>query len=226
MHEINLSSEVLDIARRRRGGQQRAYEAVDPKRTAHLIVDLQNGFMAEGAAVEVPIAREIVPNVNAISRALRAAGGLNVFIHYTMRDEALETWSSWYSHFHDAVSRNEMKEAFTPGSDGWALWPALDVAPEDLRIEKARFSAFIPGTCDLHTTLQQRGIDTLIITGTVTNCCCESTARDAMQMNYKVIFAADGNAAMTDAAHNATLNSLASVYADVLTTDEIVGLFG
>src|SRR5258708_30489438 len=71
--------------------------------------------------------------------------------------------------------------------------------------------------------LMARGIYTLIITGTATNVCCESTARDAMQMNYKVIFIADGNATNTDAEHNATLNNMAALFADVMTTQELIG---
>ena len=50
-----------------------------------------------------------------------------------------------------------------------------------------------------------RGIDTLIIVGTATNVCCESTARDAMMLNYKVFFVSDANACRTDEEHNATL---------------------
>ncbi len=61
----------------------------------------------------------------------------------------------------------------------------------------------------------------MIITGTVTNVCCESTARDAMMMNYKVVFVSDGNAAFTDAEHNATLGNMAMLFADVMTTDEV-----
>ena len=74
----------------------------------------------------------------------------------------------------------------------------------------------------MHEYLQERGIDTLIITGTLTNCCCESTARDAMQMNYKIIFVADANAALTDAAHNATLDNMLMLFADVMTTEEVL----
>ena len=83
--------------------------------------------------------------------------------------------------------------------------------------------AFVPGSSQLHEILQARGIDTLIITGTATNVCCESTARDAMQMNYKVIFVADGNAALSDAEHNATLNNMVALFADVMTTEEAIG---
>ena len=54
-------------------------------------------------------------------------------------------------------------------------------------------------------------------------CAASSTARDAMQMNYKVIFVADGNAALSDAEHNATLNNMIGLFADVMTTEEVVG---
>ena len=82
----------------------------------------------------------------------------------------------------------------------------------------------MPGASDLHQVLQDRGIDTLIITGTLSNCCCESTARDAMQMNYKLIFVSDANAALTDAAHNATLDNMCMLFADVMSTQEVLGV--
>ena len=116
-----------------------------------------------------------------------------------------------------------MVETFGKDCHGFALWPGLDVKPDDLIVDKTRFGAFVPGSSELHEILQARGIDTLIITGTATNVCCESTARDAMQMNYKVIFVADGNATNTDAEHNATLNNMAALFADVMTTQELVG---
>jgi ureidoacrylate peracid hydrolase len=115
-----------------------------------------------------------------------------------------------------------MAEAFARNAHYWKLWPELEVEGADLVIDKTRFGAFVPGASRLHEVLQERGIDTLIITGTLTNCCCESTARDAMQMNYKIIFVADANAALTDAAHNATLDNMLMLFADVMTTDEVV----
>jgi len=102
------------------------------------------------------------------------------------------------------------------------LWPKLAVAEPDHIVEKTRFGAFVPGASHLHELLQSHGIDTLIVTGTLTNCCCESTARDAMQMNYKVIFVSDATATLTDAAHNATLENMAMLFADVMTTREVL----
>jgi len=118
--------------------------------------------------------------------------------------------------------RDGMQAAFGPGSHHFALRPQLDVQPSDWIVDKTRFSAFVPGACDLHERLRSAGIDTLIITGTLTNCCCESTARDAMQLNYKVIFVSDSNAALTDVEHNATLNNMCALFADVMSTEEVV----
>jgi ureidoacrylate peracid hydrolase len=115
-----------------------------------------------------------------------------------------------------------MDAAFAEGSYGHSLWPELDVLPNDLKVKKNRFGAFVPGSSLLHTVLQERGIDTLIITGTATNVCCESTARDAMMMNYKVIFVSDGTATYNDEEHNATLGIMLAMFADVMTTDEVV----
>jgi ureidoacrylate peracid hydrolase len=81
-----------------------------------------------------------------------------------------------------------MQAAFAEGSYGHSLWPELEVLPGDIKLKKNRFGAFVPGSSELHAVLQARNIDTVIITGTATNVCCESTARDAMMMNYKVIF--------------------------------------
>ena len=72
--------------------------------------------------------------------------------------------------------------------------------------------------------LRERDIDTVIITGTLTNCCCESTARDAHQLGFRVIFVEDANAALSDDDHNATLNSLAPLFADVVKSEEVLHL--
>ncbi len=87
-----------------------------------------------------------------------------------------------------------------------------------------RFDAFMPNSSDLDAILRQRGIDTLIITGTVTNVCCESTARDANMLGYKVVFVTDATAAFTDEEHNAALLSMAAVFAEVRDTAGVLRL--
>jgi ureidoacrylate peracid hydrolase len=223
MHKAAINPEVVRRAIERRGGL-RVFDSIVCKRTAHIIVDLQNGFMAPGQVAEIGTAREIVPNVNRISDAVRKAGGLVVYIQNTFDEAAIRTWSTFFDHFCSPERRVRMIEAFTPGADGHALWPGLDVQPEDLKVQKRRFGAFAPGASDSHEILQARGIDTLIVTGTASQVCCESTARDAMMLNYKVFFIADGNATFNDEEHNATLSAMAHTFCDVVDSETMVGV--
>jgi ureidoacrylate peracid hydrolase len=225
MHGKSIYPSVIDRVAQRRGGLA-VFDRLDSRRTAHIVVDLQNGFMAPGAIAEIGEAREVVPVVNRISAAVRAAGGLVVYIQNTFDEEAIRTWSVFFDHFCSPARRARMIEAFTPGNEGHALWPELDVRPVDLAVRKRRFGAFAPGASDLHEILQARGVDTLIITGTASQVCCESTARDAMMLNYKVFFVADGNATFTDQEHNATLSAMAYTFCDVIESDALIGLIG
>jgi ureidoacrylate peracid hydrolase len=223
MHTPIIHPDVVRRAHERRG-RLRVFDSLIPERTAHVVVDLQNGFMAPGQVAEIATAREIVPNVNRISTAVRAAGGLVVYIQNTFDQVAVATWSTFFEHFCAPERRQRMIETFSPGAFGHAIWPGLDVLPRDLLVPKRRFGAFAPGSSDLHAILQERGIDTLIVTGTATQVCCESTARDAMMLNYKVFFIADGNATFNDDEHNATLSAMAHAFCDVIDTDTMVGM--
>ncbi len=210
---------ILDRLAATRGGVRNVFTDIDPRTTAHIVIDMQNGFMEEGAPVEVPEARGIVGQINRISDAMRSAGARNYFVRYTTPDDIDQSWPLMLTRM--GAQAETHKQAFTVGSHYWQLWPALDVRNEDKIVDKARFSAFTPDTSDLHEILQADGIDTLVITGTLTNVCCESTARDAMQRNYRVIIVADANAALNDAAHAATLESLGMVFADIRSVAEI-----
>ncbi len=165
MHKPALLPDAVRRSIERYGGLE-AFKSLICNRTAHIVVDLQNGFMAPDQVAEIGTAREIVPNVNRVSAALRAAGGLIVYIQNTFDDEAVRTWPVFFNDFCTPERRARMIEAFTPGNFGHALWEGLDVRPEDLKVRKRRFGAFAPGSSDLHTILQERGIDTLIISGT------------------------------------------------------------
>ncbi|MGH7087764.1 MAG: isochorismatase family protein, partial [Stellaceae bacterium] len=91
-----------------------------------------------------------------------------------------------------------------------------------LYVDKERFSAFLPESSPIAPMLRARGIDTVIITGTVTNVCCESSARDAMMMNFKTVMATDGNAAANDAEHNASLTAFYLTFGDIMSTAELI----
>ncbi len=224
MHKIDIPHHLIERIVSRRG-RQHIFDDLDPVNTAHLVVDLQNGFMAPGAVCEVVTAREIVPNVNRISAALRAKGGLNVFIQNTIDAKVGREWTTYLDRFSSPARRARLEEAFAPGAEGQKLWPELEIAPADFKVPKYRYGAFVEGSSDLHGLLQARGIRTVIVTGTATNVCCESTARDAMMLNYEVIFVSDGTAALSDTEHNATLGNLLG-FADVMSTEEVIAAIG
>ena len=112
--------------------------------------------------------------------------------------------------------------SLAPGTKGYELWADLDVRPDDLMVQKTRFSAFIQGSSNLEAVLRARGIDTVIITGTVTNVCCESTARDAMMRNFRTIMVTDANAATSDELHNASLSAFYLKFGDIMPSDMVI----
>ena len=99
--------------------------------------------------------------------------------------------------------RSRTIESLSPGGSGQAIWQELDVKDVDLKLFKNRYSALVPGSSQLERMLRSLDIDTLLICGTKTNICCESTARDAMMMDFKVVMVSDGTAALSDDEHQA-----------------------
>lgn len=222
MHKVSIPPHIIERVRKVRG-HDHIFDALDMSKVAHVIVDMQVGFVAKGAPIEVPMTREMFGEINAISDAVRGAGGTNVFLRFTYDPGEKLPWDIWYKNY---LGQNEIdaQAAFAPGAPNWQLTPELEISAGDLIVDKTRFSAMIPDTCTMDAQLKARGIDTLIITGTLTNCCCESTARDALQMGYKVIFLTDANATLSDEEQNATLISMYTIFADVMDTQRLLGL--
>jgi ureidoacrylate peracid hydrolase len=223
MHKLNIPQSVIDRVATKRG-REFTYEGLDPAKTALVVVDMQNAFMLKGVAhAYCAMAEQIVPNVNRLAAGVRETGGTVVWIKTVFTADVLKSWSVYY----ELVSPENGKkriEALTADSKGHELWSALDVRPDDLIVEKKRFSAFIQGSSTLAEQLHARGIDTILVTGTVTNVCCESTARDAMMLNFRTIMVTDGNAAATEEDHNAALAAFYLTFGDIMSTDKLIGL--
>jgi ureidoacrylate peracid hydrolase len=223
MHKIDLSPVMLAHLATRRGGKAHAIERLDPERTALVVIDMQNVWVKEGMIAYSPYCEGIVPNINRLAESLRAAGGSIWWVKAIYRDDAPRTWSA-YMEFRSPEFVQAMLSALSEDSEGGRLFQGLDVRPEDQHVTKRRFSAMIQGSSDLHERLQAAGVDTLIVTGTATNVCCESTARDAFMLNYRTIVVSDGNATASDEAHNGALSALMMQFSDVYSTSETIGL--
>lgn len=197
-----------------RRGRRHAFERLVGRRTALVVVDMVPFFCGEN-----PYAAGIVGNVNRLASTLRTVGGTVAWVLPAVvepdpaRRELLgEEVAARY-----AVSGGE-----GPLVD--RLWSELEVADADLVLEKTSPSAFFPGRCELDAMLRARSIGTVLIAGTVAEVCCESSARDAATLGYRVVFLADANATGTDAALDATLRTIYRSFGDVRTTDEVVEL--
>jgi ureidoacrylate peracid hydrolase len=186
---------------------------------------MQNYFCEPGYMGEVPMARTIVPTINRIAAAVRAAGAHVVWIKGSS-DDTLESWSVFNTYLMTEERRSKRLETLSERHEGHQLWPELDLHPEDGQIVKKRFSAFLQGSSNLDAYLRGRGIDTLLVAGTTTDVCCDSTARDGSMLNYKTVMVADANATYTDVAHGAALSAFYNVFGDVQTVDEVINFMG
>jgi nicotinamidase-related amidase len=219
IHEVKLHSWYIDpkeyARHENRRGKRHAYQTIKASSTALVVIDMIPFFVNEN-----PYCQGIIPNIARLALMLRAAGGTVVWALPAIETRVSDIKREFLG---DKVSDMYNKSAGS-GSPSDRIWDGFDVLPDDLIIEKSSSSAFFPGYSPLHPMLQKKNIDTVLITGTVTNVCCESSARDAKELGYRVIMVADANAAVSDQSHNATLNTIYRSFGDVRPTEEVIGL--
>jgi ureidoacrylate peracid hydrolase len=224
MHRYVVSDSVKNRVIGRMG-KLLANETIEGGRTALLVVDMQNYYCAAGFPLEVPMAREIVQNLNRLARAVRSAGGLVIWLQMTAVG-SLDRWSNYHHRMLSPERQQKRLAGLDEASEGFQLLAGLEAIEDDLRIRKSKYSAFAPKSSNLDQQLKARGIDTLLVSGTLTNVCCESTARDAMQLDYKVIMLSDGTATLSEEEHSAALNTFMLFFGDVMSTEEAIARLG
>lgn len=199
---------------------------IDPRKTAMIVVDMQNDFVADGAPMETPAARAVVPK---IAEALRTCRNAQIKVIYTAHVHRRDGCDmGLFDDMHPPIANRAALVDGTPGVD---IYHELAPAPGEHVIKKHRYSAFF-GT-DLDIILREWGVDTIIVAGTTTENCCHATARDAMFRNYRVIFLSDATATYdypdcgwgampADQVHHATLVILAASTAHVMTVKDMI----
>ncbi len=189
-----------------------------PETTALLVIDMQNDFIKEGAVLEVPKIREQIPKIKKLIDACR---GLGIPIVYTRQvyrpDIAVRPLIL------DMFSLLD-KEGLREGTEGAEIHKDLKPLPSDFIVNKMRFSGFYNTNLEsiLRNVGKRRAIDTVIICGTVTNICCESTARDAFERDFRVVFGSDITSAWSDEFQNLTLKTIDYAFGWVMSLDEII----
>jgi ureidoacrylate peracid hydrolase len=145
-------------------------EKIDPAKTAMIVVDMQNDFVAAGAAMETPAARAMVPR---LAEALKFCRGTGMHVIYTAHVHRRDGSDMGLFVMHPPIAE---RAALVDGTPGVEIYPDLAPAPGEHVIKKHRYRGFF-GT-DLDIILREWGVDTVIISGTTTENCCHATARD------------------------------------------------
>jgi nicotinamidase-related amidase len=218
MHQVDLPDWAVA-----RGRSLNDFPALSPGRTVLLNIDMQNVFVAEGQVFASAHARDIVPTINRLAAAMRSKGAPVIWTRTTHTAEGPCASPAWQYDLSEPTVA-EGVAALQSGAVGHMLYPLMDVEESDIVIDKYRYGAFACPAGHLARVLEDLGVEMVIITGTSTNCCCETTAREANMAGYKVIVVADATAALTDAEHNAALLNLRVNFADVRRAEDLLGM--
>jgi nicotinamidase-related amidase len=212
----NFPQYVIDRVMQKRG-KLTVFDRFDPKRTALLVIDMQNFYVGEITSVLA-----IIPNINRIAKHLRSLGGRVIWVGMTAGAHGRSLWPLYHDYFFTPEKGANHRDQLSPEHEGHKFHKDLDIEPHDSVIYKSRFSPFIKGASNIEDLLHEKNIDSLIVTGTATNMCCESAARDAMMRDYKVVMVSDANGARYPEDHLAGLTSFYQSFGDVRTTQEVI----
>ncbi|MFN3370818.1 MAG: cysteine hydrolase [Sphingomonadaceae bacterium] len=219
---MQMPDYVIERVMKKRG-RLHVFEALAPAETAFIVTDMQNAFVK--GAVKADAAIAIMPAINRLATEVRARGGTVAWVQLQAgTGDGRSLAELYHRYFFTPEGAEAHRRGLTPGDWGFELCDELDVQPGDIRSVKTRHSAFVAGASDLHAQLQARGIRNLMIGGTVTNFCCETTARDAMMLDYRVVMVSDCNAARYPEDHLAGLTTVFQSFGDVRDVEGAIGL--
>ena len=192
---------------------------IDARRAALLIIDMQLDFVQPGLSPGwIPAATRMIPLLASVLTAVRRAK--RPVIHTAFA--ATHLWL-------DRPTSGSFMPNRYPGlpsiahSNQPSFPPELQPAADEILILKPSYGAFYDTPLD--TILRNLNCDTVVITGTLTNLCCGTTARQAYERGYKVIFAADATATNSAEIHEAELQTIRYGFGRVMQAKEIIKLF-
>jgi isochorismate hydrolase len=175
---------------------------VDPKHAALLVIDMQNYFH-----------RIIQPVLNNLSRVVQSCRQKELPIFFTQHGHTDPPSDG-------GILGQWWGEIILHGTTDWEFISEMKIESKDIILPKKRYSAFFE--TELDSILRSKGIRDLIISGVMTNLCCETTARDAFMRDYRVFFLIDGTATGKEEHHLATLKNLGYGFTYLVTCEELI----
>jgi len=183
---------------------------LDKDSTALMVIDMQRFFVEPGSPLSLEHGNVIIPTVKKLIDGFRSAGFPVIYtrhVHHADGSDAGNLGWWWDGMIIEGSPESEINAELAP-------------LPGEKVIFKHRYSSFL--NTDLETVLRGKNIKDVVITGVMTNLCCETTARDAFMRDYRVTFLADATGAATEEMHLATLTNLAFGFARVALADDVL----
>lgn len=203
-------------------------ELVDPRRTALILVDIQNDYCASGgkyalAGKDMSMYPQMIRRTAALLEAARRTGALVVYIQNTNLPD-YRSDSVAYLRFKlviRGVTPEDLpsSEHAIEGTWGQQIVDELAPRPDDLVVKKHRSSAFVDTRLDL--LLRSNNIQTVLITGVVTEGCVESTARDASFKDYIVVLVEDCVGSGNPRLHEAAMQVMRARF-DIVSANQVI----
>jgi ureidoacrylate peracid hydrolase len=201
-----------------------AHEIVAPARTAIVVVDMQNDLCADGGVFQtlgydITSVRRPIPAIRRLLTAARSARVAIVYVNMTTFP-SYESWAPSYIRFNlQQIGLPQGLFYTQPGTWGWQVIDELAPNADDLIVSKWRSSGFVGTNLDM--VLRGRGIETVVVCGTATYACVESTVRDAMHLDYYPVVAPECVSGYDQELHDAALRIMRSRIV-VLPLDQIL----
>ncbi|MGZ4727079.1 MAG: cysteine hydrolase [Acidimicrobiales bacterium] len=200
--------------------------AIDPSTTAVVLIEYQNDFTSEGgvlhgAVEEVMTKTGMLENTKQMVDAARAAGATVMHAPITFADGYNELSSHPYGILKGVVDGH----AFVKDSWGAAIVDDLTPEADDIVIEGKRGLDTFAST-NLDFILRNKGIQTLVLGGFLTNCCVESTMRSGYENGYKVITLSDCVAATSVEEHDNALTYDFPMFSEPMTSTDFIDQLG
>lgn len=204
--------EFLEFAERDYNTDKHWTFEIKKQECALIVIDMQEDFVNPSHPMAVPEAYRMVPRMKKMIEECRAAGVPVIYTSHTIADDA----KHGFYEFWEPIKNGAIKE-HSAGAD---IYSGLYPLPNERVIRAKHAYCSFAGT-DLDYVLRNLGVKTLIISGTLTNFCCESTARTGYFLNYNIVFGDDICATDNALAHEATVRTMRRGFARVMSGEQI-----
>jgi nicotinamidase-related amidase len=204
----------------------------DIGKSALIIVDMQNDFLHRDGnfshiarehpefEIDMPFLIDTIPNVKRLADAFRAAGRPVVYLAHVLKPDYSDAQFPYWRVTRGSLSHN--RTFIAEGTWGAQIIDELKPQEGEHLVVKKGFGGF--SNTPLDTILRNMGVTTCVVTGVTTCVCVSTTIRGGVEHNYHMILVSDAVAEVSRDTHEAELKTMARIFADVKSTDEVIAM--